>query len=136
MGLSIPQYFNEYTAIHGYGPVHTGARWVTAYDSLPLIRYFDQFCPVHWRGSSWYCIFWQFNDMINVPFSSEPFVAGFLAMFLDVTLHKKDTTTRKDRGMHWWDRFRSFKTDTRSEEFYSLPFNLNKFFPSVWSSDI
>uniref|UniRef100_A0A6N2M2F2 Nucleobase-ascorbate transporter 6 n=1 Tax=Salix viminalis TaxID=40686 RepID=A0A6N2M2F2_SALVM len=99
MGLSIPQYFNEYTAIKGYGPVHTGARW--------------------------------FNDMINVPFSSEPFVAGFLAMFLDITLHKKDTATRKDRGMHWWDKFRSFKTDTRSEEFYSLPFNLNKFFPSV-----
>lgn len=73
----------------------------------------------------------QFNDMINVPFSSEPFVAGFLAMFLDVTLHGKDNATRKDRGMHWWDRFRSFKTDTRSEEFYSLPFNLNKFFPSV-----
>ncbi|KAF9673872.1 hypothetical protein SADUNF_Sadunf10G0068900 [Salix dunnii] len=99
MGLSIPQYFNEYTAIKGYGPVHTGARW--------------------------------FNDMINVPFSSEPFVAGFLAMFLDITLYKKDTATRKDRGMHWWDKFRSFKTDTRSEEFYSLPFNLNKFFPSV-----
>ncbi|OMO57345.1 Xanthine/uracil/vitamin C permease [Corchorus capsularis] len=99
MGLSIPQYFNEYTAVNGYGPVHTGARW--------------------------------FNDMINVPFSSEAFVAGILAMFLDVTLHRKDNTTRKDRGMHWWDRFRSFKTDTRSEEFYSLPFNLNKFFPSV-----
>ncbi|XWS68955.1 hypothetical protein CRYUN_Cryun04dG0138200 [Craigia yunnanensis] len=99
MGLSIPQYFNEYTAVNGYGPVHTGARW--------------------------------FNDMINVPFSSEAFVAGLLAMLLDVTLHRKDNTTRKDRGMHWWDRFRSFKTDTRSEEFYSLPFNLNKFFPSV-----
>ncbi|CAN6550667.1 unnamed protein product [Malus baccata var. baccata] len=99
MGLSIPQYFNEYTLIRGYGPVHTGARW--------------------------------FNDMINVPFSSEPFVAGFLAVFLDITLHRKDSATRKDRGMHWWDRFRSFKTDTRSEEFYSLPFNLNKFFPSV-----
>ncbi|KAH9773464.1 nucleobase-ascorbate transporter 7 [Citrus sinensis] len=99
MGLSIPQYFNEYTAVNGYGPVHTGARW--------------------------------FNDMINVPFSSEPFVAGLLAYVLDVTLHKKDNATRKDRGMHWWDRFRSFKTDTRSEEFYSLPFNLNKFFPSV-----
>lgn len=28
MGLSVPQYFNEYTAINGYGPVHTGARWV------------------------------------------------------------------------------------------------------------
>ncbi|KAK8482029.1 hypothetical protein V6N12_000259 [Hibiscus sabdariffa] len=99
MGLSIPQYFNEYTAVNGYGPVHTRARW--------------------------------FNDMINVPFASEAFVAGFLALFLDVTLHGKDNATRKDRGMHWWDKFRSFKTDTRSEEFYSLPFNLNKFFPSV-----
>lgn len=29
MGLSIPQYFNEYTAINGYGPVHTRARWVS-----------------------------------------------------------------------------------------------------------
>ena len=28
MGLSIPQYFNEYTARNGYGPVHTRARWV------------------------------------------------------------------------------------------------------------
>jgi hypothetical protein len=75
--------------------------------------------------------FWQFNDMINVPFSSEAFVASMLAFVLDTTLHRKDNQTRKDRGMHWWDRFRSFKTDTRSEEFYSLPFNLNKFFPSV-----
>ncbi|XP_043706361.1 nucleobase-ascorbate transporter 6-like [Telopea speciosissima] len=99
MGLSVPQYFNEYTAVNGYGPVHTHARW--------------------------------FNDIVNVPFSSEAFVAGLLALFLDVTLHRKDSATRKDRGMHWWDRFRSFKSDTRSEEFYSLPFNLNKFFPSV-----
>ncbi|CAL5338362.1 unnamed protein product [Camellia sinensis] len=99
MGLSIPQYFNEYTSVNGYGPVHTRARW--------------------------------FNDMINVPLSSEPFIAGLLAMFLDVTLHRRDSSTRKDRGMHWWDRFRSFKTDTRSEEFYRLPLNLNKFFPSV-----
>lgn len=98
LGLSIPQYFNEYTAIKGYGPVHTGGRW--------------------------------FNDMVNVPFSSKAFVAGILAYFLDNTLHK-DPTIRKDRGKHWWDKFRSFKTDTRSEEFYSLPFNLNKYFPSV-----
>jgi hypothetical protein len=28
MGLSVPQYFNEFTAVAGYGPVHTGARWV------------------------------------------------------------------------------------------------------------
>ncbi|XP_058193663.1 nucleobase-ascorbate transporter 6 [Rhododendron vialii] len=99
LGFSIPQYFNEYTAIKGFGPVHTGGRW--------------------------------FNDMVNVPFSSEAFVAGIVAYFLDNTLHKKDSAIRKDRGKHWWDKFRSFKTDTRSEEFYSLPFNLNKYFPSV-----
>ncbi|RYR30100.1 hypothetical protein Ahy_B01g054937 isoform A [Arachis hypogaea] len=98
LGLSIPQYFNEYTAIYGYGPVHTGARW--------------------------------FNDIINVPFQSKAFVAGVVAYFLDNTLHK-DPTIRKDRGKHWWDKYRSFKGDTRSEEFYSLPFNLNKYFPSV-----
>lgn len=69
--------------------------------------------------------------MINVPFSSEAFVAGILAFFLDVTLSSKDSETRKDRGMFWWDRFRSFKLDTRSEEFYSLPFHLNKYFPSM-----
>ncbi|KAL3835538.1 hypothetical protein ACJIZ3_010274 [Penstemon smallii] len=99
MGLSVPQYFNEYESVKGFGPVHTNARW--------------------------------FNDMINIPFSSKPFVAGVLALILDVTMPPKDNTTRKDRGMHWWDKFRSFKTDTRSEEFYSLPLNLNKFFPSV-----
>ncbi|KMT10523.1 hypothetical protein BVRB_5g116470 [Beta vulgaris subsp. vulgaris] len=99
LGLSIPQYFNEYEAIKGFGPVHTSARW--------------------------------FNDMVNVPFSSEAFVAGIVAYFLDNTLHRKESSVRKDRGKHWWDKFRSFKGDTRSEEFYSLPFNLNKYFPSV-----
>ncbi|PWZ58637.1 hypothetical protein Zm00014a_001040 [Zea mays] len=98
MGLSVPQYFNEYTSVAGFGPVHTRARW--------------------------------FNDMINVVFSSKALVGGAVAYFLDNTLHRRDGVVRKDRGHHFWDRFRSFKTDPRSEEFYSLPFNLNKFFPS------
>ncbi|CAI9757483.1 unnamed protein product [Fraxinus pennsylvanica] len=99
MGLSVPQYFNEYTAIKGYGPTHTSGRW--------------------------------FNDLINVPFSSKAFVAGILAYFLDNTLDKKDPQVRKDRGRHWWDRFHSFNSDARSQEFYSLPFKLNKYFPSA-----
>ncbi|VFQ95671.1 unnamed protein product [Cuscuta campestris] len=80
--------------------------------------------PVHTRGR------W-FNDMVNVPFMSKAFVAGIIAYFLDNTLGKKESAVRKDRGKHWWDKFKSFKTDSRSEEFYSLPFNLNKYFPSV-----
>ncbi|KAL9253543.1 Nucleobase-ascorbate transporter 6-like protein [Drosera capensis] len=99
LGLSIPQYFNEFIAINKHGPVYTGARW--------------------------------FNDMVNVPFASAPFVAAIIAYFLDNTLQPRDSSVRKDRGKHWWDKFRSFKGDTRSEEFYSLPFNLNKYFPSV-----
>ncbi|KAK8485820.1 hypothetical protein V6N11_012848 [Hibiscus sabdariffa] len=65
IGLSIPQYFNKYTA---------------------------------------------FNETINVPFSSEAFVAGLLATFHDVTLHGKDNTTKKDHRMHWWDKFRSLSS--------------------------
>ncbi|KAI3777591.1 hypothetical protein L1987_47391 [Smallanthus sonchifolius] len=99
LGLSVPQYFNEYEAINGYGPVHTSSRW--------------------------------FNNIVNVPFSSEAFVAALVAYFLDNTLHYKDSSVRKDRGKHWWDKFRSYNTDSRSEEFYSLPFKLNKYFPSV-----
>ncbi|KMZ72098.1 hypothetical protein ZOSMA_16G00630 [Zostera marina] len=44
---------------------------------------------------------------------------GCVAYLLD----RQGSGTRKDRGWHWWD--------TRSEEFYSLPFDLNKFFSSV-----
>jgi solute carrier family 23 (nucleobase transporter), member 1 len=73
----------------------------------------------------------QFNDIVNVIFSSKAFVAAFVAYLLDNTLHRHESSVKKDRGYHWWDKFRSYRTDTRSEEFYSLPFNLNKFFPSV-----
>ncbi|GMH01305.1 hypothetical protein Nepgr_003144 [Nepenthes gracilis] len=99
LGLSIPQYFNEYTSINGYGPVHVGARW--------------------------------FDDMVDVPFSSEAFVAAVVAYFLDNTLQRNNDTVKRDTGEHWWDKFRSFSGDKRSEEFYSLPFKLHKYFPSV-----
>ncbi|BBH03844.1 Xanthine/uracil permease family protein [Prunus dulcis] len=39
-----------------------------------------------------------FNDMINVPLQSEAFVAGCVAYFLDNTLHRKDSSVRKDRA--------------------------------------
>ncbi|KAG7591199.1 Xanthine/uracil/vitamin C permease [Arabidopsis thaliana x Arabidopsis arenosa] len=98
MGLSIPQYFYQYTTFENYGPVRTSAT--------------------------------SFNNIINVPFSSKAFVSGILAFFLDMTLPPKDKATKKDRGLVWWKRFKSFKSDNRSEEFYSLPLNLSKYFPS------
>jgi len=40
MGLSIPHYFNEYTAVNGYGPVHTHARWVSkTISSLLMVEF-------------------------------------------------------------------------------------------------
>lgn len=69
----------------------------------------------------------QFNDFLNTIFFSSPTVALIVSVFLDNTLDYKDSA--KDRGMPWWVKFRTFKGDTRNEEFYTLPFNLNRFFP-------
>ncbi|KAJ1689826.1 hypothetical protein LUZ63_013981 [Rhynchospora breviuscula] len=79
-----------------------------------------QHAPANTRAS------W-FNDYINAIFSSPPTVALIVAVFLDNTLEVKDAA--RDRGMPWWVRFRTFKGDSRNEEFYTLPFNLNRFFP-------
>ncbi|OVA15157.1 Xanthine/uracil/vitamin C permease [Macleaya cordata] len=95
LGLSIPEYFRDYTAIAHHGPAHTSAGW--------------------------------FNDFINTVFSSSPAVALIVAVFLDNTLDYKDSA--RDRGMPWWVKFRTFRGDSRNEEFYTLPFNLNRFFP-------
>ncbi|KAK9129705.1 hypothetical protein Sjap_010192 [Stephania japonica] len=80
--------------------------------------------PVH-TGSRW------FNDMVNVIFSSHATVAAIVAVFLDCTLHLRDPAIRRDSGYHWWEKFKYFKTDTTSEEFYSLPWGLTKYFPSI-----
>ncbi|MCL7031988.1 hypothetical protein MKW94_017740 [Papaver nudicaule] len=95
LGLSVPEYFREFTANANHGPSHTGAGW--------------------------------FNDILNTIFSSSPTVALIVAVFLDNTLDYKDAA--RDRGMPWWVKFRTFKGDSRNEEFYTLPFNLNRFFP-------
>ncbi|KAL9257757.1 Nucleobase-ascorbate transporter 2-like protein [Drosera capensis] len=95
LGLSVPEYFMDYTRSTLHGPAHTRAGW--------------------------------FNDFLNTIFSSPPTVALILAVFLDNTLDVKDSA--KDRGMPWWAKFRTFKGDSRNDEFYTLPFNLNRFFP-------
>jgi len=54
-------------------------------------------------------------------------VGLIVAVLLDNTLEVE--RSKKDRGMPWWVKFRTFKGDNRNEEFYTLPFNLNRFFP-------
>uniref|UniRef100_A0A0D9X778 Nucleobase-ascorbate transporter 2 n=1 Tax=Leersia perrieri TaxID=77586 RepID=A0A0D9X778_9ORYZ len=76
--------------------------------------------PAHTRAG------W-FNDYINTIFSSPPTVGLIIAVVLDNTLEVRNAV--RDRGMPWWARFRTFRGDSRNEEFYTLPFNLNRFFP-------
>ncbi|KAF2292324.1 hypothetical protein GH714_019110 [Hevea brasiliensis] len=69
----------------------------------------------------------QFNAFLNTIFSSPATVGLIVAVFLDNTLEVEKS--KKDRGMPWWVKFRTFRGDNRNEEFYTLPFNLNRFFP-------
>ncbi|KAD3068817.1 hypothetical protein E3N88_36697 [Mikania micrantha] len=69
----------------------------------------------------------QFNAFFNTIFFSSPMVTLMVVVFLDNTLELKDNA--KDRGMPWWAKFRTFKGDSQNEEFYTLPFNLDRFFP-------
>ncbi|KAL7185858.1 hypothetical protein ACSBR2_027759 [Camellia fascicularis] len=68
-----------------------------------------------------------FNAILNTLFSSPPTVGLIVAVFLDNTIEVEKS--KKDRGMPWWFKFRTFRGDNRNEEFYTLPFNLNRFFP-------
>ncbi|XP_030522778.1 nucleobase-ascorbate transporter 4 isoform X1 [Rhodamnia argentea] len=98
MGLSVPQYFDQYRFTSGRGPVHTGST--------------------------------SFNNIMQVIFSSAPTVALIVAYILDCTHSCGHSAVRMDSGRHWWAKFTVFSADMRSEEFYSLPYNLNRFFPS------
>ncbi|KAH9574840.1 hypothetical protein CY35_01G080500 [Sphagnum magellanicum] len=95
LGLSVPQYFSEFTLRSYHGPVHTHGRW--------------------------------FNNILNIFFGSPVIITMVVASFLDHTLTRH--VTKKDRGMAWTNRFRTFNKDQRNVEFYSLPFGLHRLFP-------
>ncbi|WOL17052.1 hypothetical protein Cni_G25841 [Canna indica] len=99
---------------------------VSIFLGLSVPEYFFRYTEGAQHGPSHTRAAW-FNDYINTIFSSPPTIALMVAVFLDNTLDFKDTGN--DRGMLWWARFRTFNGDTRNEEFYNLPFNLNRFFP-------
>ncbi len=69
----------------------------------------------------------QFNNILNIFFGSPVIITIVVASFLDHTLTRH--VTKKDRGMAWTSRFRTFGMDPRNVEFYSLPFGLHKLFP-------
>lgn len=73
----------------------------------------------------------QFNDIMSVVFLSHATVAAVVALVLDCTLTHQSNEARKDNGSHWWERFMVYNKDVRSDEFYHLPGNFNKCFPSL-----
>ncbi|KAL9238537.1 hypothetical protein vseg_012942 [Gypsophila vaccaria] len=97
---------------------------------LSVPRYFNEFLAVEGRTPV-FTHSMAFNSLVQVIFTSAATVGGVTAFFLDLTLHRRDTSTRKDSGRHFWTKFKVYETDSRSEEFYSLPWGLNKYFPSV-----
>lgn len=121
LGFSIPEYFREFTSKALHGPTHTRARWVS------FLFYYVSIIWKFWNNFSFRLFFLQFNDFLNTIFFSSSTVAFIVAVFLDNTLDYKNSS--KDRGMPWWTKFRTFNGDTRNEEFYTLPFNLHRFFP-------
>lgn len=98
-------------------------------DNKPLFLFYTkQVVITYFRIIHGFCTdILQFNDFLNTIFLSSPTVALIVAVFLDNTLDYKDSA--RDRGMPWWAKFRAFKGDSRNEEFYTLPFNLQRFFP-------
>ncbi|WJX14880.1 N alpha-acetyl-transferase [Trifolium repens] len=96
---------------------------------LSIPQYFNQsivlsgLSPVQTGSTS-------FNNIVQVIFSSPATVAIIVAYFLDTTMSPAHASTRRDSGRHWWEKFRSYNQDIRSDEFYALPMRLNRFFPS------
>ncbi|WVZ93286.1 hypothetical protein U9M48_039280 [Paspalum notatum var. saurae] len=99
---------------------------ISLFLGISIPEYFFRFTVSYQHGPAHTRAGW-FNDLINTIFSSPPTVGFIISVVLDNTLEMKNRA--KDRGMPWWARFRTFRGDSRNEEFYNLPFNLNRFFP-------
>ncbi|KAL3617861.1 hypothetical protein CASFOL_038182 [Castilleja foliolosa] len=74
-----------------------------------------------------------FNDILYVIFMSHATVAAIAALVLDRTLdYGSDAAqARRNNGSYWWDNFMVYNKDDRSDEFYKLPGQLNRWFPSL-----
>ncbi|CAI0385559.1 unnamed protein product [Linum tenue] len=96
---------------------------------LSIPQYFSEVVIVTGHGPFHTSSTW-FNDMMQVIFTSQGTVAFLVAFFLDSTHTRGHKSTRRDSGRHWSEKFIYFCQDTRTEEFYCLPYNLSNYFPS------
>jgi solute carrier family 23 (nucleobase transporter), member 1 len=111
----------------GFGPVHTHSVAVCMlHEKLTNIFSFKFHTLITFSH-----VTLQFNVMVNVIFSSPATVAAIIAYLLDCTHLYWEVSVRKDSGWHWWEKFKSYRYDVRSEEFYCLPYGLSRYFPSL-----
>ncbi|KAI4998544.1 hypothetical protein ZWY2020_053886 [Hordeum vulgare] len=103
---------------------------ISLFLGLSIPQYFREFetfygfGPAHTRSLA-------FNVIVNVIFSSPATVAAILAYLLDCTHLYWEPHVRRDRGWLWLEKFKSYRHDGRSEEFYALPYGMSKYFPSL-----
>ncbi|CAH1418603.1 unnamed protein product [Lactuca virosa] len=68
-----------------------------------------------------------FDNMVSVVLMSHASVAVMIAMILDCTINHG----KNENGKEWWEKFAVYGNDVRSDEFYKLPWKLNKLFPAL-----
>ncbi|KAG7037757.1 putative nucleobase-ascorbate transporter 10, partial [Cucurbita argyrosperma subsp. argyrosperma] len=98
---------------------------------LSIPQYFREYYRQDFKSEHIYSGHGWFNDVVVVIFMSHATVASVVALILDCTLFRENDATRKDSGLHWWEKFCLYSSDVRNDEFYALPFCLNKLFPSL-----
>lgn len=96
---------------------------------LSLPQYFREHYLISTTGPVHTPARW-FNDIMSVTFMSHATVAGLVALVLDCSLDYGSDQARKDNGSYWWDKFVVYDKDVRNDEFYKLPGQLNRCFPS------
>nr|KYP57090.1 Putative nucleobase-ascorbate transporter 10 [Cajanus cajan] len=94
---------------------------------ISIPQYFSEYYNVkqHHGVPRW------FNDTFTVIFMSHTTVSALVAFVLDLTLARENDEARKDSGLQWWERFNLYSANVKSDEFYSLPYSLNKLFPPI-----
>ncbi|KAH8969704.1 hypothetical protein BDL97_02G047700 [Sphagnum fallax] len=99
---------------------------ISIFLGLSVPQYFSEFASRAYHGPVHTHAHW-FNNILNIFFGSPIIITFIVALVLDNTLLWH--VSRKDRGLPWTRKFRSFGEDARNLEFYSLPFGLHKIFP-------
>ncbi len=121
LGLSVPQYFSEFTLRSYHGPVHTHGRWVNLKHSiLNLLQ----------QSNVFICLlaFSELILLVGVVGAVQQY-SQYIFWFSGYYHNGCGIFSGPYPYEAWTNRFRTFNKDQRNVEFYSLPFGLHRLFP-------